>query len=306
MELTFRDLVVVDELGNRVAVRDFPDNGPAVLLLHGAGLNLASWDSLIRLLPDRFHVVAIDLLGHGASDTPAEFCIEADLAAVSAVIAKLSLENPALIGHSYGGMIAVQYAIDHPGCPIAVNIDGTSNGLIEHYAGKTADEVRAYWQQSEEAIQSAPSVEVTGPTSWRDAEIAKAPQLADALGFDLETVTAMTERTFQSIGGDQWEARPLPEFSADLMRKLDSFEPYELYHQAHSPTVLVLATRDPAAGGVEADFQRAHRIGLGAALENLMRDHPELQLRRIDSAHLVPLENPSALAELMVDLLDGR
>ncbi|MDE2449608.1 MAG: alpha/beta fold hydrolase, partial [Gammaproteobacteria bacterium] len=42
-------------------------SGPALVLLHGWGLNVRVWDGLAAALCDRFRIVAIDLPGHGRS-----------------------------------------------------------------------------------------------------------------------------------------------------------------------------------------------------------------------------------------------
>ncbi|MFQ3333976.1 MAG: pimeloyl-ACP methyl ester carboxylesterase, partial [Woeseiaceae bacterium] len=43
-------------------------NGPAILLIHGVGLRLESWNAQINILSQEHTVYAIDLPGHGESD----------------------------------------------------------------------------------------------------------------------------------------------------------------------------------------------------------------------------------------------
>src|SRR5688500_12720750 len=50
-----------------VAYRDFGGQGPAVLLVHGLGGNLAHWGRVAPLLHGRYRLIAIDLPSHGAS-----------------------------------------------------------------------------------------------------------------------------------------------------------------------------------------------------------------------------------------------
>ena len=47
-----------------------PDGAPAVVLIHGLGLNRACWQWLVADLAQRYRVLAYDLLGHGESDPP--------------------------------------------------------------------------------------------------------------------------------------------------------------------------------------------------------------------------------------------
>ena len=91
----------------RVAFRDFGGQGPAVVLVHGLGGNLAHWERVAPLLQERYRLIAIDLPSHGASTAPAIYSFDHDLGAVDEVRQRLRLDRPALVGHSYGGMLAV-------------------------------------------------------------------------------------------------------------------------------------------------------------------------------------------------------
>ena len=85
-------------------------SGDAVLMLHSGGLSGRQWRKLAELLAPRFRVVVPDLLGYGASDPwPAgePFHFRQDLAALDLLIRQL--DSPIhLVGHSYGGMLALQ------------------------------------------------------------------------------------------------------------------------------------------------------------------------------------------------------
>src|SRR5689334_10382094 len=47
-------------------------NGPAVMLLHGFTGSVRTWDDLAPMLARDHEVIAVDLLGHGATDAPAD------------------------------------------------------------------------------------------------------------------------------------------------------------------------------------------------------------------------------------------
>ena len=85
-------------------------SGPALVLLHGWGLNVRVWDGLAAALRDRFRIIAIDLPGHGRSPWLPECSSLADQAAqVSDTIAGITSEY-SLLGWSLGGQIALQLA----------------------------------------------------------------------------------------------------------------------------------------------------------------------------------------------------
>ena len=83
--------------------------GPTVLLLHGLGTSLRSFSGILERLPDRYHAVAIDLLGHGRSELGApDLSVTAQAEAVLQLIRELHIQDAALIGHSLGGSVALQ------------------------------------------------------------------------------------------------------------------------------------------------------------------------------------------------------
>ena len=86
-------------------------SGSWVLLIHGVGLQAEAWNSQITALAPHYHVVAVDMPGHGQSPVPAQ---PMTLAGYTDAIVQ-TLDTPALvIGHSMGAMIALDMALHHP------------------------------------------------------------------------------------------------------------------------------------------------------------------------------------------------
>lgn len=86
-------------------------SGPPVVLVHSTGLSARQWRYALRSLSGRFHMLAPNLVGYGASSPlpPGDFDVELDIAGVRAVLAQL--DQPAhLVGHSYGAFVALQAA----------------------------------------------------------------------------------------------------------------------------------------------------------------------------------------------------
>ena len=76
------------------------------------------------LLARQFRVVTYDQRGHGASAATSDYSLDAFRADLRAVRDALALEHPLLVGHSFGGLLAIEHAAAHPGCAGVVGVDG--------------------------------------------------------------------------------------------------------------------------------------------------------------------------------------
>jgi lipase len=84
---------------------------PRVVCLHGVTSHGRHFARLAEALPG-FHVVAPDLLGHGASPYEPPWRIADHL---DAVVETVGLEPGMLVGHSFGGRLAFELAARYPG-----------------------------------------------------------------------------------------------------------------------------------------------------------------------------------------------
>lgn len=89
-----------------------PDGRP-VVLMHGWGCDVSTVSSIAGSLEESRKVISIDLPGHGKSSEPPllpsgkPWGVYEYADAVERLISSLQLESPALVGHSYGGRVAI-------------------------------------------------------------------------------------------------------------------------------------------------------------------------------------------------------
>ena len=93
-----------------------PDDGPAYVLVNGLTQYAELWAGYRAALTGRgFRVATFDMLGQGASDKPGLFISQDDqVAALGLLIDQLGKVPVFLGGISFGGLIALRYAIAHP------------------------------------------------------------------------------------------------------------------------------------------------------------------------------------------------
>jgi 3-oxoadipate enol-lactonase len=87
--------------------------GDAVVLLHGFSLDARAWDGQFDLLSRRYRSVRYDLRGFGRSSMPrgAPYTHAGDL---DELLARLATEKPVLVGLSFGGGLAIDFALTYP------------------------------------------------------------------------------------------------------------------------------------------------------------------------------------------------
>lgn len=112
-----------------------PQNGAAMVLLHGLGQDLTIWDGVVDALPE-LRILRIDLRGHGQSDSPAKTGgIGAMIHDVERVMAHFGITEAVICGCSLGGLIAQGLATKRKDLLRGLVLSNTATrlGLASHW-----------------------------------------------------------------------------------------------------------------------------------------------------------------------------
>jgi len=142
-------------------------SGEAIILLHGYTGSTKDWACQVPLLAPAYRVIALDHRGHGMSSAPHEeedYSIPISSGDVYELMQLLGIDRCCLIGHSMGGFIALQFALDHPDRVSALVLVDTSSGTFDVAPGYP--ELRAKMDElaREEGVEAAFEYEATHNT----------------------------------------------------------------------------------------------------------------------------------------------
>ena len=257
-------------------------SGAPLVLLHGLASGCRIWDMMAPHLVETFRVVAPDQRGHGLSDKPGSYSFAEVTADLAAFMKTLGLWPAVIAGHSWGGSVALQFAVDHPGAVRAlVLIDG---GFLETSAWLT-------WEQAEKVMRP-PAIDgmpleafLKGARSWPDLRDLWSPQLEE-----------MFLSNFEVRDGKVYRRLPVEQHMM-IVRAIWEQRPSQLWEHVRCPVLMLPAVRE------EGDPQRAQWTR--AKLEAIELARGKLQHSRLvemrDSIHDVPVQRPRELAEVITE-----
>lgn len=88
--------------------------GEPLVLIHGLGSSSADWELQVPEFSRHFRVITPDLRGHGGSGRRGPYSVQQFAADTWALLDQLDIGQPVLLGHSMGGAVAMQMALDRP------------------------------------------------------------------------------------------------------------------------------------------------------------------------------------------------
>ncbi|MEV6843937.1 alpha/beta hydrolase [Actinoplanes sp. NPDC051411] len=283
-----------------LAVRDFGGDEPPLLLLHGAGGNLAHMTTLARALRPKHRVITVDLRGHGRSgDGP--WTWDAALGDLAAVTVQMELDRPAVVGHSLGGMLAALWGQRHPETPGVVSLDGNPPPTrVEHLPGmepRTAAAELARLKKIFDQMQTGMGQPIPAD---RLADLVEVQQMAARdMGANEKVWLEGFRRNLVHENGET-STRPSAEATAQIRELMNELDLSPVYAATTCPELVVLPTRDLPEQEPFAELYAAHRrflVEQAAAVGHLR------YLSLADASHAMVIEQPALLADLISDFL---
>jgi pimeloyl-ACP methyl ester carboxylesterase len=277
---------MIDANGVSFHLRVWSDDGSAVLLLHGLASSAQTWNLVAPLLARSFRVIAVDERGHGGSDKPdAGYDLPTFVADVHAIVQALGITQVALVGQSWGGHVALQYAVDHPDMVTQVVLVDGGFSDMQAREGLT-------WEIAEKNM-TPPDIQMPLP--------AFVERMRNRLG------SVYSDNVRDAILGNLWvDERGVvhPNLTRDrhmqLARAIWDHRASLVFGKVRCPT-LVIPAESP---GISADpeRQRWRRQAVALAEQRLPRGRI-LWMR--DTLHDVQLHRPAELATAITQFLRG-
>jgi pimeloyl-ACP methyl ester carboxylesterase len=265
------------------------DAGRPVVLLHGLASNARIWEKVApRLVQNGLQPLAPDLRGHGLTDKPdGDYGFETYARDLAAFSEACGLERPLLVGHSWGAMLALDYAARFaigPRAPAGVIlVDG---GLIQMDALPGAT-----WEGTRSRLEPPPLAGI-----HLDDFLARLKRASSHWVPDEQSLQIILAN-FEISPEDTLAPRLTYERHMQIVRAMWEFQTYERFSRLRCP-VLALPARpaQPLSLG-EQEFLASKEWGLQQALAA----RPNLQVAWMDdSVHDIPLQHPIRLADQII------
>jgi len=171
-------------------IREYEQAGDAIIFLHFSGANLMMWQRIIPYFQGSYHLILIDLRGHGKSDKPETGYHMDEMARdVIGVMHHLKLERAHIVGSSLGAELGLSLAVNYPHKVTSLVCDGALSSEFGPYGiwEGSETEFAAYVAHQLDKMHNTP--EKTYPSV--DALVDNRREVLEKYGWWNEYVEAM-------------------------------------------------------------------------------------------------------------------
>ncbi|MBL8216801.1 MAG: alpha/beta hydrolase [Bryobacterales bacterium] len=182
---------------------DWGGEGEALLLVHGGLDHARNWDWVARSLRQHFHVYAIDLRGHGNSQTAegSAYTAPEHVLDISALLDVIGSYPAYLVGHSLGGILSLMYAGIYPDrVKKVVSIEGAAFPPGHKVYAPAPERMRRWIERVRQAEQREPRA-----YDSLDAAVARMKEANPHLSDDVARHLTLHGTNWQSNGSLVWK-----------------------------------------------------------------------------------------------------
>jgi len=212
-----------------------PD-APPLIAVHGWLDNAASFNAIAPMLAEHFHVLAVDLPGHGHSHhRPAGESYELlDYARDLAFLVEGQIGQPvSLVGHSLGGIVAGLYAASRP--------QWVQRLIMIDSLGPMVGEPEAFPGQLGKALERMVNGSRGEPPSYSTLDEAIQARMGGRIPLSREAAEQIVPRNLNPQG-PPWQWRTDPRLRYPSMHKLEEAEVQACLKAVECPALVVLAS----------------------------------------------------------------
>ena len=108
--------------------------GPPLVFLHGFTGSTSTWAGLLPLFAKDFTAVAVDLPGHGQTDSPDDldrYRLDRFADDLAAILDQLGVRRAGMLGYSLGGRAAMRFGVRHPSRLAGLVLESASGGITD-------------------------------------------------------------------------------------------------------------------------------------------------------------------------------
>lgn len=161
--------------------------GKPIIFLHGWGTTLETFKKIALVIKTKYEVYLLDLPSFGASIEPHYPLDIDDLSIIlNEFINDLNLIKPIIVGHSYGGRIAVQYASKYQNIEKLILIDAAGikhRRIIKSLKAKWYKAKKYYYKATHQLMKYQNLILNSGSDDYRNASIIQKQMLIKAVNY---------------------------------------------------------------------------------------------------------------------------
>jgi pimeloyl-ACP methyl ester carboxylesterase len=195
----------LDVAGLRLHIRDTgPRDGPAIIMLHGFGASLHTWEAWAERLADRFRVVRIDLPGFALTgpDPTGDYSDARAAVVLAALLDRLGIAQADVVGNSMGGRIAWRFALAEPTRVrrlVLVAPDGFASPGRPYGAPEPVPPVVHLlpWMMPRSMVRATLAPAFADPSRMTDADVDRAHDLLRAPGVRPAILARMAQHVLE-------------------------------------------------------------------------------------------------------------